>query len=261
MISYNGPLWFLTCLFVTELIFYWLAKRYYWQPGKLIIWLTGSGIIGYLYSIYMPFRIPWNADVALTAVVFYGAGNLFRKLIESGEDASAVSSYIKSNSRFNKVFSWVENFLPSFFILVSLLYFLYLLKFPTDKINMSGMKYGEFFSFYFLAFSGIFTFVFIFEKIGSLKVLEYYGRNSLIVFALHFPMKDILTKLSAIIFDIDLDCFGCTTSFALILTVLNLLGLTPIIYIINKHFPFLAGKKNSSAAFKDFKVSFRKSPD
>ena len=68
-------------------------------------------------------------------------------------------------------------------------------------------------------------------------MLEYYGRNSLIVLALHFPMKDILTKLSNIIFEIDLDCFGCTTSFALILTGLNLLGLMPVIFIINKYFP------------------------
>lgn len=51
MIAYNGPLWFLTCLFVTELLFYWLAKRYYWQPGKLVIWLTMAGIIGCLYSV------------------------------------------------------------------------------------------------------------------------------------------------------------------------------------------------------------------
>jgi acyltransferase len=261
MIAYNGPLWFLTCLFVTELLFYGLAKRYYWQPGKLVIWLTIAGIIGYLYSVYVPFRLPWNADVALTAVVFYGAGNLFRKLIDYEDELSDGSRLLKSDSRFDKVFSQVKNFLPSFFILVSLIYFLYLLKFPTDKINMSGMIYGGFFSFYFLAFSGIFTFVYIFTKIGSSKVLEYYGRNSLIVLALHFPMKDILTNLSKIIFEIDLDCFSCTTSFALILTGLNLLGLVPVIFIINKYFPFLVGKKSSSAGFEGFKVLFRKSPN
>jgi fucose 4-O-acetylase-like acetyltransferase len=261
MIAYNGPLWFLTCLFVTELLFYWLAKRYYWQSGKLVIWLTVAGIIGYLYSVYVPFRLFWNADIALTAIVFYGAGNLFRKLIDSEEGLRADSGLPKSGSRLNKVLYRAEHFLPGLFILVSLLYFVYLLKFPTSKINMSGMIYGGFFSFYFLAFSGIFAFIYIFKRVGSLKVLEYYGRNSLIVLALHFPMKDILTKLSAVIFDIDLDCFGCTTSFSLILTVLNLLGLTPIIYIINKHFPFLAGKKSSSARFEGFKIRFRKSSD
>ncbi len=203
MISYNGPLWFLTCLFVTELLFFGLAKRYFWQPVKLGIWLIMAGIIGYLYSVYIPFRLPWNADVALTAVVFYGTGNLFRRLIDSRilldskENRSDGSSFLDPNSKFSNMFFRIENFLSVFFILVSLLYFAYLLKYPTDKINMSGLIYGGFFSFYFLAFSGIFSFVYIFKKIGSMAILEYYGRNSLIVLALHFPMKDILTKLSA----------------------------------------------------------------
>jgi acyltransferase len=261
MISFNGPLWFLTCLFVTELLFYWLAKRYYWQPGKLLIWLTAAGIIGYLYSVYLPFRLFWNADIALTAVVFYGAGNLFRKLIESIEEFRVGSGLPNSVSKFYKVFSRAENFLVCLFIFVNLLYFLYLLKFPTDKINMSGMIYGNFFSFYFLAFSGIFTFVYIFKKIGSSKVLEFYGRNSLIVLALHFPMKDIMTKLFDIVLEMKLDCFGCETFFALILTALNLLGLVPVIYIINKHFPFMTGKKNSPRSFESFKHRFRKSSD
>jgi fucose 4-O-acetylase-like acetyltransferase len=181
--------------------------------------------------------------------------------MESVEELRVDLAVAKSGSRSHKVLYWAENFLPFFFIFVSLIYFMYLLKFPTDKINMSGMIYRGFFTFYFLAFSGIFTSVYILKKVGRSKVLEYYGRNSLIVFALHFPVKDILTKLSNIIFGIDLDCFGCTTSFALILTGLNLLCLTPVIIIINKYFPFLAGKKNSSAAFKDFKVSFRRYPD
>lgn len=217
--------------------------------------------MGYFYSIYVPVRLPWNADVALADVAFYGAGNLCRKFIDSEKEFRTSSSLLKSDSEFKNVFFRVENFLPWFFILVNLLYFGYLLEFPTDKINMNVLKYGGFFSFYSLAFSGIFAFVYVFKKICSSNVLEYYRRNSLIVPALHFPMKVILTKLSDIILWIEPDCFFCTTSVALILTVLNLLGLVPIIFLINKYFPFLAGKKNASAGFKGFKVHFRRSSD
>ena len=258
MISYNGPLWFLTCLFVTELLFFWLAKRYYWQRWKLVISLIVAGIIGYLYSVYVPFTLPWNADVALTSVVFYGAGNLFRKFMESVEELRVDFGLPKSGLKFNNVFFVVENLLPVFFILVSILYFAYLLKFPTDKINMSGMKYGGFLSFYFLAFSGIFTYVYIFKKVGSLEVLEYYGRNSLIVLALHFPLKDILIKLFTVFVGIELDCFCCTTSTAIALTILNLLGLVPIIFLINRYLPFLAGKKQPPMGLKGFMFRFRK---
>jgi|GEM_PF-144327 len=275
LVSYNPPLWFLSCLFVTELLFYGFAKKYYGEPGKLVLWLTAAGIVGYLYSVYVPFRLPWNADVALAAVVFYGAGNLFRKFTEqeresgsglslnSGSGLSADSSLntvsslnvslsTNSGSGFREKVFRAEKLFPGVFILLNLLYLGYLLAFPTtDKLNMNVLKYGNFFSFYLLAFSGIFTSVYLFKKVGSSKILEYYGRNSLIVLALHFPLKDVLTKLALLSFGVELEYFYYNLAFALSLTVLNLICLVPVIFIINNYFPFILGKKKSSRALKD----------
>lgn len=245
-VSYNPPLWFLTCLFVTELLFYGLIKKYYREPKKLVFWLAIAGVIGYLYSVYVPFRIPWNVDVALAAIVFYGAGNLFRKVIEPEKELGARFS-LKLNSGFIEKFSGVEKYLTAIAILLSLLYLGYLLKFPTDnKVNMNVLQYGGFFSFYLLAFAGIFSFVYLSKKIGSSKVLEYYGRNSLTILALHFPLKDVFTKLVVIVLGVDTEYFYYNTGFALSLTVLNLLCLIPVIFLINNYFPFLLGKKRSN---------------
>ncbi|MHC1755768.1 MAG: acyltransferase family protein [Methanosarcina sp.] len=265
LVSYNPPLWFLTCLFVTELIFYGLARNYYGKPGKLALWLTAAGVIGYLYSVYVPFRLPWNADVALSAVVFYGAGNLFRKFTEPEKNSGTgfspgVDSITESGSRFRKGFVRAEKFFPGVFILLNLLYLAYLLEFPaSEKINMNVLKYGGFFSYYLLAFSGIFAFVYLFKKVGGSKVLEYYGRNSLIVLALHFPLKDILTKLAVLSFGVEFEYFYYNTAFALSLTVLNLLFLIPVIFLINNYFPFLLGKKGPSAKFEGFRARLRRS--
>ncbi|HWR24770.1 MAG TPA: acyltransferase family protein, partial [Methanosarcina sp.] len=260
-VSYNPPLWFLTCLFVTELLFYGITRKFYWKPGQLMLLLIAAAILGYLYSIYIPFRLPWNADVALSAVVFYGAGNLFRRFTESEKRSEIISGLgsnsilgARSTSRFEETFFRVEKFLPLLFIPVSLLYLGYLLEFPTDKINMNVLKYGGFFSFHFLAFSGIFAFVYLFKKLGGSKILEYYGRNSLIVLGLHFPIKDVLTKLAVVAFGIELECFYCKTAFALGLTVLNLICLIPLIFLINNYFPFLLGRKGSPAYFKDLRA-------
>jgi fucose 4-O-acetylase-like acetyltransferase len=261
MISYNPPLWFLSCLFVTEILFYGLAKKCYGEPKKLVLWIAVSGIIGYLYSVYVSFRIPWNVDVALTAIVFYGAGNLFRRLTEPETESRANLSW-KLDPAFIEKFSRVEKYLPVIAILLSLLYLGYLLKFPTDdKVNMNVLKYGDFFSFYILAFSGIFTLVYLFKKIGSSKVLEYFGRNSLIILALHFPLKDVLTKLVILILGVEPEYFYYNTAFALSLTVLNLLFLVPVIYLVNNYFPFLVGKKKNSAEPRKFRIYFRKSAD
>ena len=225
LVSYNPPLWFLTCLFVTELLFYGFAKKYYGEPGKLVLWLTAAGVIGYLYSVYVPFRLLWNADVSLSAVAFYGAGNLFRKFTEpeaesgsglilnSGSSVSSSSSMTLGSS-FREGFVRAEKFFPGVFILINLLYLGYLLEFPTvDKVNMNVLKYGGFFSYYLLAFSGIFAFVYLFKKVGSSKILEYYGRNSLIVLALHFPLKDVLTKL-AVMGGIEYELYHYNAAFA-----------------------------------------------
>lgn len=276
LISYNPPLWFLTCLFVTELLFYGFAKRYYLEPKKLVLWLAAAGVIGYLYPVYVPFRLFWNADVALSAVVFYGAGNLFRRYVESGRQKSEQKelgerlrdfdfrsglrgSDFESGSNLRETLHRVDMLLPGIFILLNLFYFGYLLEFPTtNKVNMNVLEYGDFLSYYLLAFSGIFAFVYLFKMIGNSKILEFYGRNSLIVLALHFPLKDILTKLAILSFGVELNYFYYNMAFALSLTVLNLLFLVPVIYLINNYFPFLVGKKGSSAKLEDLKVYFRK---
>ncbi len=240
-ISYNPPLWFLTCLFVTELLFYGLARKYYREPKKLVFWLIITGVIGYFYSVYVPFRIPWNVDVALAAIVFYGAGNLFRRLTEP---ELRTSFSLKLDSEFIEKLFKVEKYLPAIAILLSLLYLGYLLKFPTDdKVNMNVLKYGELFSFYLLAFSGIFTFVYLSKRIVSSKVLEYYGRNSLIILALHFPLKDVLTKLVIIILGVETEYIHYSAGIAQGLTVLSLTLLVPVIYVTNNYFPFILGKK------------------
>lgn len=245
LVSYNPPLWFLSCLFVTELLFYWAAKKYYPEPKKLVLWLTAAGILGYLYSVYVPFRLPWNADVALSALAFYGTGNLFRKYVQSVEEPGSSFNFI-SESRLRNKFSQFGKFFPGIFILLNLLYFVYLLKFPTsDKVNMNVLQYGNFFSYYLLAFSGIFTYFYLSKKVGSSKILEYYGKNSLIVLALHFPLKDVLTKLAVIIIGVEIESFYFETALALGLTVINLLCLAPVIFVINNYFPFILGKRKT----------------
>ncbi|MCO5383619.1 MAG: acyltransferase family protein [Methanosarcina barkeri] len=241
LISYNPALWFLPCLFVTELLFYGFAKKYSGETIKLILLLIASGILGYLYSVYVPFKLPWNADTALTTVVFYGAGNLLRKFTEVGEKSGSVSS-LESSSRLIENIIRNEKFLLGFLILVNLLYFEYLLEFPRAPVSILNFN-GAFFSFYFFAFLGTFAFIYLFRKIGSSKVLEYYGRNCLIVLALHLPLMNVLKQLAIMSFGIDPEYIISNAAFALSLTALNLLFLIPVIFIINNYFPFLVGKK------------------
>jgi acyltransferase len=255
----NPPLWFLPCLFITAIMFYRFCKMCNGEPKKLVILIIAAGVIGYLYPNYIPFRLPWTADVALTAVVFYGAGNLFKRFIDfkvaSGSDKATSESKFASkvDTKMKEIFTKIEKFIPLVFILINLLYIGYVLKFPKiDEPNMNVMEYGNFFWYYIIAFSGIFTFVYIFKKIGSSRILEYYGRNSLIVLAFHYPIMDILLILILLIFHIDLDVDYSNAGIALGLTVLNLVLLIPVIYIVNNYFPFILGKCSAKEAVCQF---------
>ncbi|MPN55378.1 hypothetical protein SDC9_203060 [bioreactor metagenome] len=86
-------------------------------------------------------------------------------------------------------------------------------------------------------------------------MLEYYGKNSLIILALHFPLKDVLTKAVTMILGVSSDYFYYNTAFALSLTVLNLLLLVPVIFLINNYFPFLLGRKKVSKKYKRLRIS------
>ena len=138
MIPVNDPLWFLTCLFMTEVLFYMLAKRYHEDQKKLIYSVIFVSIIGYLYSVYLPLRLPWSFDVALTAVAFYSAGYFLR-------------------NRYENMLFQPKSLFPKICIFIHLLFLGYLLKFPISRIDMCNLTYGNFFIFYLWNFTGIFT--------------------------------------------------------------------------------------------------------
>ncbi|MGA3281567.1 MAG: acyltransferase family protein [Smithella sp.] len=67
---YNILLWFLPCLFVTELLAFVLT-RISKKTSLLLLCIISLAIAGYVDSQYMPFRMPFGGDVALIAAVFY----------------------------------------------------------------------------------------------------------------------------------------------------------------------------------------------
>ncbi|MDI9394957.1 MAG: hypothetical protein QM426_05865 [Euryarchaeota archaeon] len=75
---------------------------------------------------------------------------------------------------------------------------------------------------------------------------------------LHFPLKDVLTKLAVLSSGVELEYFYYNTAFALSLTALNLLLMVPVIFLINNYFPFLLGKKKISTESENFNICIRK---
>ncbi len=224
-LPHAGALWFLTCLLFVELGFYLLIRL---MKNKLAISLilVAFSIIGYVYSILELRRLPYGIDTAFTALVFYGAGYLLRNT---------------GNAAINRLVAK-----PNAIILIVL----FIISCVSSKINIyTNMRlsvYGNYFLYYMAALSGI-LFYFLLSsfilnlaitaKIPLTKALLYLGKNSLLVLCLNQAVIRTL-KLLENHFGIRLDYHSGFLN-AIIVLIVSI----PIIYIINRYFPFLSGKR------------------
>ena len=156
----NVALWFLPCLFIVAVIFYPIKKKY-----LLFIF----PIAGYMVT-FLPFRLPWSFDVALTAVVFYAIGNLYKD-------------------------TWLDyKALPLLFLFHLVFCFL------NTPVDMNYLVYGNIFFFYISACSGVLFFSVLFKYLKKNTILEYIGRNTIIIIGLLGITWFILEGVSHLLF-------------------------------------------------------------
>ena len=200
-VLFNGPLWFLPCLFATSIIFYVLFKLFNKSLNLFVAATVIVSLIGYYSVNYLSQALPWSIDIALSGVAFYSAGYLFRNYFE------------------DKFFKIAK-------IIIIPLILISLFSINTNITDLNLWKFNEnYFTFYLIAFSGILSYMYIFRKIGPSRFLEYYGKNSLIVFSLHIPifwiLDDILRRMS-IVFGLDIPQENFLFSIIMIFLVLAL---------------------------------------
>ncbi len=229
-LTYNPAIWFLTCLFLVELLFFFYYRL---SRGKWIgLFLLTAAILGY-GSTFLQFAIPWNGFVALTAVVFYGLGFLTKT--------------------FWKTYSWkiVAPITVSFFSLM------YIIQSFNERIDMRGNILGEAYLFYPAAILGMIAFLMLIQKLQHTKGLLYLGSNSIIVLLVHMPVLNLVKAMMHYGFGVNLDTAN-TLPWTLLFTGLTLLLTIPFIVFFNKH-PWFLGKKetNKKTKMRTPQVSFR----
>lgn len=224
-VLFNGPLWFLPCLFVTSAIFYFLFKVFNKSLNLVIATTAFISLIGYYSINYLPQALPWSIDIALNAVTFYSAGYLFRNYFED---------------KFFKIAKTV--------IIPLLLISLFSINMNITDLNL--WKFNEnYFTFYLIALSGILSYTYIFRKIGSSRFLEYYGKNSLIVFGLHIPIFWIIDDIIRLISIVSgLEIMQENFTFSIVKTFLVLALVLPFTLAANKISMIEKSNKNTSSS-------------
>lgn len=228
----NLPLWFLACLFSTTLL--------YWIVRKLTDNIVYSSIIIFLLSLvgyytykahieYLPFRL----EVACTAIVFYHIGHCLKKY--------DLLSQLK-NIKLNWLIVLLCISIPLQFLLIQLNTELS----GQDRINMFSNSLGNYFVLYPCAILGVFSLISVCLKIEKIDILNWYGKNSLIILALHYPITSQSPNLSRIV----PASFGIYTK-SFVAAIITMAICYPFILFLKKYFPVLTGYKTFTFSGKN----------
>lgn len=214
----NGPLWFLTCLFCTMILFYWLSKIR--KAGLFLSLLALLGLIGPMIHKYMEWRLPWNLELSFVAVGFYGIG------------------YIVSKSVTLKA---TKNAAHQLFTLAILVVLLTIAAKINGRVSMAKMRFGNLLLFYLGAFSGIGLIVLLSHMIRNNACFEWLSRNTIVILATHIITFTAFKGLSMMF--LNMNRHNTNLGIGLLYTTGALAICYPISYIIDKYFPWMVGHR------------------
>lgn len=163
--SWGIPMWFLPCMFVVAVGYYYLKKIGKNDEVKIIIILA---LLGYL-TRFLPFRLPWSLDTALTGIVFYSVGNILREKIISHKPSK-------------KDFKLSIVIIISTFILANL----------NGRVDFYSNKFSNYIIFYLVAFSMMYVLINLAKSIKPNKILNLIGTNTLIILAFHIRVLEVI---------------------------------------------------------------------
>ncbi len=209
---HNTNLWFLACLFVTEILIFYGMLMVNNNMGFIIL-LAILSIVGYLDSIYATIRLPFSFDVALTASVFYGAAIMSKDYILNNK---IKIKYVMMCLIIGIVGSIING-----------------------RIDMNSNIYGQYFLFYLTSFLSILAYISIIQYIPKEATLSYIGKNTIPFFLMQTDAFLIMNIITYVIFHVNIR--EMTNVYAILYTIICMLILFPFAVIVKKYLPFMLG--------------------
>jgi fucose 4-O-acetylase-like acetyltransferase len=222
-LSFNVPLWYLPCLFIVEISFFYVSKANSTIRFAILVVL---GILGYLLSLTTFVRLPWSINVAFTAIVIYGIGNFAYTIISQFEK--------------HKILSIISG--------IFLLGLTYAISRVNGRIDMNANHYGNVLLFYCGAFCGILAIINFSQVIPNSNTLIFIGRNTLVILALHGIIISLIKGVMLLVLKIDLSILNDNLLINIFLTLIIVCISFPLIVLINTYIPELVGRKRLTTA-------------
>jgi fucose 4-O-acetylase-like acetyltransferase len=206
---FNGALWFLPCLFTTEMLYFFINKI----NNKLI--KTGILFSVYLFGIILIEKsitgFPWGSNIALCACLFYGFGHLLKDRIIQVEKNWTLKHYL---------------------IIIALCCILQFLTIHYANLDMALLEITVLSIP--ISFAGIILYLLLALVIKKNRILEFLGVNSLVIFALQGPIYRAVIFLCAVILKQETDLVRTNLFLCILITVISILLSIPFIILYNQ---------------------------
>jgi acyltransferase len=222
MLYVNPVLWFFPCLFIVRLVFWWLHKRL--NHGELISAIIMMPILGIVMHRILPFRLPWSIDSALVAIFFYGCGYAAARtgILEKSE---SVTLRVGLASLMLALLTlWVRE---------------------SWHVEMALMDLGNYALFFTAAGLGIVMTIYISKLLPPSAVCRWLSENTIIIFPYHRLAFNVFTGIGVVFFGLQID-FKDTLFFSFLFTAGALALSFPVVFIIRRYMPWVAGLPSSS---------------
>ncbi len=173
---FNGPIWFLLCLFWCNLIFGIISLHVHSEALRIII-VCVLGTVGYWLGYYGTF-VPLFVDVALTALPFFIFGYYLKR---------SNLLYPNSLDRYNLLFA---------FLLWGISYLLY-----RNTNHHLSLHYNEIsgWATYVISIVSVMSILYFCKYVKRIPLVSYIGRYSIVLLCVHHliyrPLNVVLTKV------------------------------------------------------------------
>jgi fucose 4-O-acetylase-like acetyltransferase len=226
-VGWNAPIWFLIVLFIIEVVYFVISS----YKINRTIFVIFSFALGYIFALSQV-RYPLGLHLISWGLVFYYLGNMAREklIIEKlTQTIPKTVMFLIPLAAINIFFGLIMN----------------------EKVSMYINQLGDYLYFYVAAIAGILFMCFLMKQIPSYRILNFFGKNTLLVLAIHYLALRLYQLFDESIFGypyMDHNSYF----ISILLTVVTLISCVPIVYFVNKYLPFIVGRrKNKLHGFKN----------
>lgn len=211
------PLWFVMALFTLEILF-WPVGKYIKNRYLVFVLLVAAGFAD---ASFVDIKLPFYINHAIVGMIFYYAGMLFGKV------------------HYRQYYSYILMPLGILALWLSV----------ANNIHVTFLieRFGNYWYFLLGGFGGIALTVSVCNILasvfGDLAWVRYIGKNTIVICGLHLVMFTLLKGVMVYIINVPLTILDGSVLPCLVFGALSMAGCIPVIYVLNRYFPYLLGRK------------------